>query len=222
MSLPALFQRLASVLKSTAIRGVWRPVFGLPLADVTLNTLAVSPWGSKTFPFLATYLAIPLLAALPAVFLLPFWFLSRQRRGIAFAWWLACLAYTPLGIGAIRASHSIRSEAFHDLALRSRPLVAAIHDYAAAKGSPPEFLEQLIPDFLHVIPKTGMRAYPDYRYLHGPKAAEFEGNPWLLFVDCPSGGINFDRFYYFPLQNYPEDGYGGWFRRMHEWAYLHE
>ncbi len=220
MPLPAPLSHLVAALKSPAIRGVWRWVFGLPLADVALNALAVSPWGSAFFPSLATICAIPLLAALPAVFLLPLWFFSR--RGSAFAWWLVCLVYVPLGIVSVAASHSIRSEAFHRLALRSGPLVAAIHDYTAAKGSPPESLEQLTPEFLPEIPKTGMRAYPGYRYLSGPEAARFEENPWVLFVDCTSGGINFDRFYYFPLQNYPEHGYGGGFQRMHDWAYLHE
>ncbi len=49
-----------------------------------------------------------------------------------------------------------------------------------------------------------------------------DNNPWVLIVHTPSGGINFDQFMYFPLQNYPESGYGGWLARIRDWAYVHE
>jgi hypothetical protein len=43
----------------------------------------------------------------------------------------------------------------------------------------------------------------------------------VLLVSTLKGG-SFDRFLYFPLQNYPEDGYGGSLERIGDWAYLHE
>jgi len=53
-----------------------------------------------------------------------------------------------------------------------------------------------------------MAAYPRYEYRSSARTADFDGNPWVLVVRTPSGGINFDQFLYYPLQNYPEEGYG--------------
>ena len=67
-----------------------------------------------------------------------------------------------------------------------------------------------------------MAAYPEYKYLSGEKVKDYDGNPWVLYVFTPSGGINFDQFLYFPLQNYPSHGYGGSLERIGNWAYVHE
>lgn len=69
---------------------------------------------------------------------------------------------------------------------------------------------------------TGMAAYPQYEYHTGARAAQYDGNPWVLVVFTPSGGINFDEFLYFPLQNYPRSGYGGSLEQLGDWAYVHE
>jgi hypothetical protein len=34
--------------------------------------------------------------------------------------------------------------------------------------------------------------------------------------------MNWDMFLYFPKQNYPKAGYGGWLERIEDWAYVHE
>jgi hypothetical protein len=106
------------------------------------------------------------------------------------------------------------------LASRSEALVGAIRSFAEREGRPPTDLQELVPKYFARIPKTGMPAYPDYRYSTEP--SRWKGNPWVLYIDCTSGGINFDMFIYFPLQNYPETGYGGSLERIGEWAYVHE
>jgi hypothetical protein len=140
----------------------------------------------------------------------------------------------------------VRTTAFHRLAARSAPLVLAIRAYDTKYGQPPPDLAALVPEYFPSVPGTGMGAYPNYRYLVGKPAASYAGNPWVLVVSpnyrylvgkpaasyagnpwvlvvsTPSGGINFDCFLYFPLQNYPETGYGGWLERMAGWAYVHE
>ncbi|MBX3342660.1 MAG: hypothetical protein KF711_13800, partial [Nitrospira sp.] len=65
-------------------------------------------------------------------------------------------------------------------------------------------------------------AYPDYHYYAGTNASRYDTNPWVVVVHTPSGGINFDQFMYFPLQNYPPRGYGGSLARIRDWAYVHE
>ena len=67
-----------------------------------------------------------------------------------------------------------------------------------------------------------MAAYPKFEFVAGQKALDYHENPWVLCVFTPSGGINFDQFMYFPKQNYPETGYGGWLERIGDWAYVHE
>ncbi|MEO7297856.1 MAG: hypothetical protein ABI042_04690 [Verrucomicrobiota bacterium] len=101
-------------------------------------------------------------------------------------------------------------------------MVEAVKKYEQTYGNPPESLEALIPKFLLQVPTTEMGAYPKYEYVVGDQAKRFEGNPWALYVFTPAAGINFDQFMYFPLQNYPKKGYGGWLEQIGDWAYVHE
>jgi hypothetical protein len=123
--------------------------------------------------------------------------------------------WAALGLG-----RDVRRSAFVALAERSKPLVSAIHAYTEKHGQPPESLEALVPDFLPSVPGTGMCAYPTYDYVF--PATDYQDNPWIIRVSTPSGFINFDQFMYFPLTNYPTQGYGGWLERIGDWAYVHE
>ena len=184
--------------------------------------LAIAPVGSQIFLWFGLFFDWAFLAACIAVVVLPFLLFSRKRRKTAFAWWLLSACYLPLAMGGFILGARIRAAAFRDLATRSAPLVAAIHQYAADHQTPPESLDRLVPNYLREIPGTGIMAYPEYRYETGEVAKRYEGNPWILRVSTPSGGINFDEFLYFPLQNYPDRGHGGSFERIGDWAYLHE
>lgn len=148
-------------------------------------------------------------------------FLQRYRRQAAFA--------LPLAAVFIGASYAggcwgieLRMSAFDALAVRSTTLVSAIEQFEKEKGGPPRSLEQLVPDYLDTVPSTGMGGYPEYEYVSGDQAANCEGNDWVLLVPAPGPGMNFDIFMYFPDQNYPETGYGGWLERIRGWAYVHE
>ena len=54
----------------------------------------------------------------------------------------------------------------------------------------------------------------------GRRAAR--SSPWELRVDCPIGFLNWDVFFYWPTQNYPDGIYGGAIERIADWAYVHE
>lgn len=163
------------------------------------------------------------LGAMIAVVVIPFILIASPRRRPAFtAWWLASLCFLSLFLGGFILGKKIRTSAFHNLAERSETLVSAIRQYTDHGGSPPKSLEDLVPTYLSQVPETGIMAYPDYRYEVGDAAQRYEGNPWVLRVSTPSGGINFDEFLYFPRRNYPSHGYGGSIERIGEWAYLHE
>ena len=47
-------------------------------------------------------------------------------------------------------------------------------------------------------------------------------SPWELRIQCPSGIINWDVFFYWPTERYPEEIYGGWVEKIGKWAYVHE
>ncbi len=165
------------------------------------------------FPFLFSLLAIPI------TLILSLW---RRYRGESLKTMFICVTYFMVSLSFLLITVHIRHNAFVGLAQRSRQLVVAIHQFERKYGKPPNNLSQLVPEFLPSVPKTGMGAYPEYEYYLSSNPNEFEGNSWILEVDTPNGGINFDKFMYFPKQNYPEVGYGGVIERIEDWAYVHE
>jgi len=192
-------------------------------ATVLIEWYAVSPigYGGVALLFLVPFAVFPLLLALLAIplslFALPF---KRLRRP-ALTLLVCCPIYVLPGLGAIRLADAVRITAFHRLAVRSQPLIDAIHKFAEERGRPPKDLRELVPSYLPGIPRTGMAAYPEYEYVSG-EGGSWDENPWVLFVNTPSGGLNWDMFIYFPLQNYPRQGHGGSLERVGKWAYVHE
>lgn len=47
-------------------------------------------------------------------------------------------------------------------------------------------------------------------------------SPWELRIDCSRGMLNWDVFFYWPTQRYPDNIYGGIVERIGDWAYVHE
>jgi hypothetical protein len=187
-----------------------------------LQYLAIAPFGSDMFLWLEMFIILPLMAGLLALVISPFLLLIRRFRRLVFRCLIAASILTAATLIGLSLGGRVRMAAFHRLAERSRPLVRAIQVYESRHGSPPPDLAALVPGYLPAIPGTGMAAYPRYEYQVGQKATRYEGNPWVLVVFTPSGGINFDQFMYFPLQNYPQSGYGGSIERIADWAYVHE
>ncbi len=195
----------------------------LPLLFIPLTEfLAVAPFGSSQFLYWQMLIVLPAVVALLALPIAPFFLLSRKTRSAAALVLAGSITVTASCYFGLRLGERIRMDAFTKLSIRSAELVTAIKQYEQANGVPPKTLGELVPGFFTEIPGTGMRAYPDYRYLSGEDAASYEGNPWVLTVFTPSGGINFDQFIYLPRQNYPDKGFGGWLQRVNEWAYVHE
>ena len=216
------WETIRAAFRSPAIKGAWPVVLASPLLIVLSGYLAVTPIGTCSLLHGQAIFALGLLGAVLAIPVLPFLLFSKKFRIHALAWLFVCVIYAALTILGFGVGNKIRMRAFDDLAKRSQPLVKAIEDFTAAHGSPPPSLKNLVPDYLAAVPKTRMMSFPDYKYKVGKEAQRYEGNPWILSVPAPSGGINFDEFYYFPLQNYPRNGYGGSLERIRNWAYLHE
>lgn len=162
------------------------------------------------------------LAAFLAIPILPFVALRKRRRHAAVSWWFAALCFFTLLIISLFISEKIRTHAFERLAERSESLINSIRAFEIDNDRPPFSLDELIPEYLIEVPSTGIMAYPEYQYHRSEKTSALDGNPWILRISTPSGGINFDSFVYYPNQNYPETGYGGWLERIGDWAYVHE
>ena len=193
----------------------------IPLVCVpAVEWIAIAPHGSATFLWLNLVFVFPALAALPTILvaLVALAFPRVRRYSAVLA--LCSVAYLVAFICSVQLGESVRMSAFHRLAKRSQPLVAAVRAFEQRHGRPPESLQALVPEFLPSVPSTGLGAYPEYRY--STLAMDYEGNPWVITVFTPSGAINFDQFMYFPLTNYPKRGYGGYLERVGDWAYVHE
>lgn len=186
--------------------------------------LAVAPRGTLIFLELVP---IPVVLAMLAAFgwlgAGPMLALgSRKHRKTAIACWIFNLIYLVSVLLSLRLGHDIRHRAFEKLAASSQPLVEAIHRFESERGYPPESLGQLVPDYLPNITGTGIGAYPDYRYDAAEYARRQGAGDWMLWVSTSSGGINFDRFVYFPSETYPERGESGSYELIGRWAYYHE
>lgn len=127
-----------------------------------------------------------------------------------------------LSIMSLKSADTIRMQGFERLSKEAAPLIAAIHDYNEKFGQPPESLDLLKVNYPpgHVIKGGDL---PNFTYIPGGQSVErYHGNPWVLILDAPTGPLRWDKFIYYPLQNYPPLGHGGWFESVGEWAYLHE
>jgi hypothetical protein len=185
---------------------------------------AVSPIGYGgllvvNITFLLMWPALIALALIP-VGLVGIVIPKTRRRSITL--FICSLIFVVPAIAYLRFADDIRKHAFAELAERGSSLVAAIEAYTADHGQAPPDLENLVPQYLNAVPGTGMPAYPEYQYLTGHPPDRWDGNPWVLFVHTSQGALDFDRFLYFPLQNYPQQGYGGGLERIGMWAYVHE
>ena len=183
---------------------------------------ALAPSGNRSVLDAAFLFLLPFMVALLSLFVSPVLLLLGPTR--VFALRLLTLAVVSIAAEFIgsRLGESIRMNAFHDLARRGGPLVKAIHSYETRNGQPPGDLRALVPEFFPTVPLTRMGAYPAYEYHVGSDAARYDGNQWVLVVNAPKAGLNWDSFIYFPLQNYPTQGYGGVLERVGKWAYIHE
>jgi hypothetical protein len=185
--------------------------------------LTTAPIGTVIFLWLELAYVFALMVA---VFAIPVFIIRicfRRTRPQSAAWLVVCTFFIPCCVGGIVLGQRVRSAGMLAFTQRSRPLIAAIEKYEQDHSVPPPTLDALVPHYLPAIPTTGMMAYPEYEYHTGVDARrEYAGNPWALSVSTPSGGINFDTILYFPNQNYPKHGYGGWLEPIGDWAYVHE
>jgi hypothetical protein len=189
-------------------------VGALPL--LVLNGIllfGIGPWATPG----AELLVIPGFGAFPValvgVLLLPF----RKTRPVALLISGPALAlFLGTLVGIIGGSH-LRMRSFELAAERARPLVEALANYHKATGQPPTSFSDVVPSYLPAMPK----GLPPLEIVPGAEQY-YRGNPYVLRADVQAAILNFDEFYYFPLQNYPARTLAGSWERIADWAYLHE
>lgn len=97
-------------------------------------------------------------------------------------------------------------------------VVEAIQKYSVEHGAPPPNLQALVPQYLPFVPQTGLRDYPTFQY----QVSANSNAPWEVRVECSSGFLNWDVFFYWPTEDYPKQIYGGSTELIGKWAYVHE
>lgn len=116
-----------------------------------------------------------------------------------------------------------RRAGLQQAATRAQPLIFAIEKFRLEKNRTPHSLQELVPNYLPEIPRTGMAAYPRFEY---STREEHEGRThfktYELQVQTSIGFINWDTFNYWPEADYPAQMYGGRVERIGAWAYVHE
>ena len=195
------------------------PLFALPAFEAA----AVGRYGSDAWLWVGMLFVPVVLLALIALPFLAVFSAVRSTRRYSCPVLVACIVLIAASWGGNHLGNRLRMKAFAGLAERSRPLVEAIEAYAADRGEPPDKLEDLVPKYLPAVPGTGMRVYPKYEYIKkdDPEKWYYRDNPWVITVQTPSGGINWDEFLYFPHRDYLQYG-GGSMELLGDWAYLHE
>jgi len=208
-------------------------MFALKLAGVLVLTafLYWAAWvwpalsfgfGSAVFGAIGLFLPFASLSALVGIVVGLVAVIKKRHRARGarlFGLSIAVAAGTAVGmwLGPIHKMERIRQVATSDM-----PLVPAIHAFERDQGRPPENLTELVPRYIPAIPFTGMRGYSQWDYIHGADARAYGQHSWVLLVHTGGPGINFDQLMYFPNQQYPEFGHGGWIERMGAWGYVHE
>lgn len=133
---------------------------------------ALTPNGSYHIQALSVLLIFPLLIALLIAPLSLVAIIFKKIRECAFATFCCCIMYVFISLIIGRLGGNMRSREFFKLAIRAKPLIAAINTSTNDKGYPPENLGDLMPQYLPHIPKSGMGVYPNYTY----KVAKSEKN----------------------------------------------
>lgn len=151
------------------------------------------------------------------------WSLLKPPRKLAV--WLLCtlyvvaLLYFPYSLAPVDRGY--RTRRFAAAAERGNVINDALSRYRRVNGDYPESLEDLVPEFLDEVPFTDLMAHPEFQYTKEVSWSVPEGQ-YELLVWCGRGIGNFDRFFYWPSETYPEEGLGGWIERIRNWAYVHE
>ncbi len=82
-----------------------------------------------------------------------------------FGWWY-------IAIDSWFESWEHRKPRFARAAQLAGPIIAAIAQYESDNGSPPDSFQDLLPEYLNKVPKTGLREHPQFEYTRFSEAKQ--------------------------------------------------
>jgi hypothetical protein len=139
--------------------------------------------------------------------------------------WLQCICFATLFLLAgslisVFSPFMVRIDfvkAFTPVAERGQAIIDAVEAYHNDRGTYPDCVEEFVPAYLKEMPKTGLAGYPDFKYRKGDDTI-----PYVVSVDTPRGGLNWDQFIDWPTGDYDKHYWGGWIEPVGKWVYFHE
>lgn len=216
----------------TNAKNLWVCVVVSPLLFYLCQTMCVWEWpralGELAFSLmtLSVVLVLPILASpFVVIYYVVDAFLHRkevrhrnQSLSSAGAW----VSFVVLSGVAIVHGNQTRLANFARATHPGTLIIQALTNFQKDHGQYPDELAELVPKYLNSIPYTGLIAYPEFRYTKARNDLEVRQGQYELRINCSSGGINFDRFIYWPSETYPDRIQSDRVSRIGAWAYLHE
>jgi hypothetical protein len=103
---------------------------------------------------------------------------------------------------------------------RAEPVIAAVEKFHSDRGFWPKAIEDMVPEYLPEVPRTGSPNYPDLFLVN--RAEDF-GNPWVLEIPMYEA-LKFDALYYCPEVDCEAQvrSIGGGTTRIGKWVFLNE
>lgn len=176
--------------------------------------------------FVGGCVSFGVLAAIPASLYFAVRAIANWRNRPAmfsyFGQMAVCVLFAVGFAASVLWMNTRRSAAFARAAVNGTTIVTALESYHAQNGVYPKSLNQLVPKHLPAVPWTGLVGYPQFSYDEGMNDILPVVDSYELRIDCTSGGINFDRFIYWPSKTYPTTIQGNRTERIGGWVYVHE
>ena len=176
--------------------------------------------------FAGTFVIFAFLAAVPLGFFYAIrsvWRWRDRRAAVTdFLRAVVFLFFAVAYVGFSIWSGTRRTAAFARASTNGSLIIAALEQYHVDHGNYPNSLQGLTPEYATAIPRTGLIGYPEFSYLNGYNDIVVVPDSYELRINCSSGGINFDRFVYWPSETYPPLIQGNWTEPIGAWVYVHE
>lgn len=176
--------------------------------------------------WLSTFTVYVLVFAVPAVVYYAVRAFVRRKKPGEFVGGLsksaAWACFVGLWFAATIGGLGVRHLAFVRASRVGDGIVGALAQFKRQTGAYPRELSELVPKYRAEIPYTGMIGYPRFDYMPDQHDIEHIPGEYDLRIRCPSGGLNWDRFLYWPGENYPDRIQGKPVERIRGWAYVHE
>lgn len=186
--------------------------------DILTSYLAVSEYGTRGMmdgSFVLEMISIFLAIYLILISLIGIIF--KQIRIISSLILIASFIFIPLTWTGLRLGTKAYIYAFKRVAIQSRPLISAIQSYDKKYGHPPEKLQDLVPEFMNKIPRTGIADNPNYEYRVLSYGVN-EVDHWKLSIKPPRN--DYDIFFYYPSEQYYIKDITGRNKKIEGWAYI--